>query len=217
MIKILIADENYIARSGLFTILTNQPDFEVVGVTTDYAKICRDVRVNHPDVIIFDIHSQFANSVDVIRDCCQIKESKLLLLVDDVDDPCLIHYLRAGAQGCIQKSMGEKYLLQSIREIADDYSPISPNIAFKLLQYLRNIKEENISLNNSDSTLSQRELVVLKLLSEGLPNKMIGSQLGISERTVEAHVRNILKKINATSRTHAAFIAAKKGWLPVNN
>jgi DNA-binding NarL/FixJ family response regulator len=137
-----------------------------------------------------------------------------LLLTDDTNDPSILELLKAGAQGCIQKSLGEKNMIESIRDISMGNSPISPNIAFQVLNYLRNGKERVIP-HNSFTTLSQRELAVLGLLAEGLPNKMIGNQLNISERTVEAHVRNILKKLNATSRTHAAFLANKSGILPL--
>lgn len=215
MIKILIADENYITRSGLFTILSSQSDFEIVGITTDLLLLLKDVKHLQPDIILLDVHKRLTNGVDHIRQCCESTNCKVLLLVDEADDPLIIKYLRAGAQGCIQKCLGEKNLLQSIRDIANDFSPISPNIAYQLLVYLRNMKDESTPANNGDSSLSTRELDVLRLLSEGLPNKMIGTQLGISERTVEAHVRNILRKINATSRTHAAYIATQKGWLPV--
>jgi DNA-binding NarL/FixJ family response regulator len=217
MIRILISDENYISRSGLFTILSSQPDFEVVGINTDTLLLLKDVKHLVPDIVIVDIHARVANAVESIRNCCENSQSRVLLLVDEANDPLIIQYLRAGAQGCILKCLGEKHLIQSIRDISNDYSPISPNVAYQLLQYLRNLKDDTIPTQEASSELSSRELCVLRLLSEGLPNKLIGIQLGISERTVEAHVRNILRKINATSRTHAAYIATQKGWLSIKN
>lgn len=217
MIKILISDENYITRSGLFSILSSQPDFEVIGINTDVLSLQKDVKHMLPDIVIVDIHGRVANGVESIRDCCENTKSRVLLLVDEADDPLIIQYLRAGAQGCILKCLGEKHLIQSIRDISNDFSPISPNVAYQLLQYLRNVKDETMPTSEGSSSLSSRELCVLRLLSEGLPNKLIGIQLGISERTVEAHVRNILRKINATSRTHAAYIATQKGWLAIKN
>lgn len=217
MITMLIADSFYLSRSGLFSILSSQPDFEIVCQTLDSGRLLSDIQYHRPDVVVMDIQLQPECPYDAIQDCSLNGKSKFLILVNDANDPNIIHLLREGAQGCIQKDLGENYLVQSIRDVAENKSPISPNIASQLLVYLRKVKEQETIEYFKDSSLSHREFMVLRLLSEGLPNKIIGNQLDISERTVEAHVRNILRKLNATSRTHAAFLAAKNGWLPVNN
>jgi DNA-binding NarL/FixJ family response regulator len=217
MIKILIADSFYLSRSGLFSILSNQPDFKVVCQTLDSTRLMADIQLYQPDVVVLDIHMFSEGSIDSIEDKVTDK-SKFLVLTNELTESSeIIRILRAGATGCIQISMGEEYLVQAIRDVASNRSPISPNIAFQLLEYLRNLKEPKIVEEMDCPSLSRREIVVLHLLYEGLPNKIIGNQLNISERTVEAHVRNILKKLNATSRTHAVFLATKKGWLPIHD
>jgi DNA-binding NarL/FixJ family response regulator len=139
------------------------------------------------------------------------------VLANEANDPQIISLLHAGAQGCVQKDAGEETLLQAIRDVAADKAPISSNVASELLKYLRNQKDPGSAENTDEVMLSHRELMVLRLMAEGLPNKVIGAQLDISERTVEAHVRNILKKLNASNRTQAAFLASKYGWLVTQN
>lgn len=217
MIKVLIADSYYLSRSGLFSILTKQPDFMVVCQTLDSQKLIQDVKTYQPDVVVMDIRMQSDWDNQSVQELCSKYQTKFLILADDPTDTKIVHLLRSGAQGCIEKADGEECIIQAIRDIHQDKSPISPNVAYYLLSYLRNTKSEEVTDNGCSSVLSHREVSVLRLLSEGLPNKMIGLQLDISERTVEAHVRNILKKLNASSRTHAAFLATKNGWLQVKN
>jgi DNA-binding NarL/FixJ family response regulator len=217
MTNILIADSFYLSRSGLSLILSSQPDFRIVGQTIESDRLYIDIQNYEPDVVVMDILLQPKCPIDIIQEICCNSKIKFLILANEAYDPNIIPLLRAGAHGCIQKDIGEDCLIQAIREVARDKSPISPNIACGLLQYLRNNKEPDTLVMVSDTSLSHRELMVLHLLSEGLPNKIIGRQLDIKERTVEAHVRNILKKLKVTNRTQAAFLASKNGWLSVTN
>ena len=217
MIKILIADSFYLSRSGLTAILSNQPDFEVVCQTFDSNRLQMDILGSKPDLVVLDIRLQPDCPTGVVQDLTENGKSKFLVLANEANDPQIISLLHAGAQGCVQKDAGEETLLQAIRDVAADKSPISSNVACELLKYLRNQKDPGNAENADEVMLSHRELMVLRLMAEGLPNKVIGAQLDISERTVEAHVRNILKKLNASNRTQAAFLASKYGWLVTPN
>jgi two-component system response regulator DevR len=217
MINILIADSFYLSRSGLLSILSNRPGINVVCQTSDSNRLLADIQNHQPDVVVIDVQLQPDCPLDVIHEICNNGRSKFLVLANEAKDPNIIDLLRAGAQGCIQKDVGEVSLLQAIRDVANDRSPLSPSIACELLLYLRNINETNKSVKVNNSSLSHREAMVLLLISKGLPNKTIGNQLNITERTVEAHVRNIMKKLNATNRTQAVFLATKNGWLPQLN
>jgi|WetSurMetagenome_2_1015567.scaffolds.fasta_scaffold15336_3 two-component system, NarL family, response regulator DevR len=217
MINILIADSFYLSRSGLLSILSKQREFNVVCQTSDSHRLLADIQNHQPDVVIIDVQFQPECPLDVVQEICKVGTIKFLVLVNEPKDPNIIHLLRAGAHGCIQKDAGEDSLIQAVRDVASDRSPLSPSIACELLLYLRNLNEMNKSINVNNSSLSHREVIVLLLISKGLPNKIIGNQLKITERTVEAHVRNILKKLNATNRTQAVFLATKNGWLPQTN
>lgn len=213
MIRILIADSYYLSMSGLVTILSNQSGFEVVCQTQDCESLANDVAAYDPDVIIFDVNMQNTIINESIETCLSKIRAKILILADKPEDQVIIQLLRIGANGCILKNEGETFLIESIRDIMEDKSPISPSVACQILKYMRS-SHSNSNFGNGNATLlSHREVTVLRLLAEGNPNKIIGNQLNISERTVEAHVRNILRKLNATSRTQAAFLATKYGWL----
>lgn len=213
MIKILIADSYYLSRTRLSTILSKHHEFEIVGQTMESNRLVSDVRYYQPNVVVMDIHIQPTSGVNTLIEMGFFNHCRFLLLASLASDPLILNLLKAGGAGCILKDTNEDDLISAIKEVVDGGSPISPQIACHLLTYLRTIKPDSPEFESGSSSLSHRESMVLRLLSEGLPNKMIGSQLDISERTVEAHVRNILRKLNATSRTHAAFLATKNGWL----
>ncbi len=214
MINILIADSFYLSRSGLVSILSNKQEFNIVCQTSNSNRLMADIQSHQPDVVVIDLQLQPDSPFDLIQETCKAGTIKFLTLANDAKDPNIIHFLQAGAQGCIQKDVGEESLLQAIRDIAQNKSPLSPSVACEILAYLRSINGADQTAIVKNSSLSHREEAVLQLISKGMPNKLIGNHLGITERTVEAHVRNILKKLNATNRTQAVFLAVKKGWLP---
>ncbi len=213
MIKILIADLFDLSRSGLVSLISNQADFEIVCQTIESTLLMSDIHYYQPDVVIIDIQLKPVSWVNTVRLLKHSAKTRFLILANQADDPLIIQLLQAGAQGCIQKNVGEDYLILAIHEVFENKSPISPNIAYHLLQYIQNNGDNRNNESVNKSSLTHREFMVLRLLSEGTPNKMIGNKLDISDRTVEAHVRNILKKLNATSRTHAAYLAIQNGWL----
>ncbi|GAP23062.1 response regulator transcription factor [Leptolinea tardivitalis] len=217
MINILVSDSFYLSRSGLVSILSRQADFNIICLTLDCSQLRGDIQQYHPDVVVLDMQQCLDEMQKVISEHCENHTKFLLLAKDPLNPTSIIRLLRAGAHGCIQVNMGEDYLVQSIRDVASNKSPLSPTVVAELLAYIRKLDEPVTGLSSETPELSKRENLILNLLYEGLPNKIIGSHLGISERTVEAHVRNILRKLNATSRTQAVFIASKNGWLKNTN
>ena len=213
MLKVLIADSYCLSRAGLFSILSNRPGIDVVCQSLDSRQIITDIKNFQPDVVVLDTHIQPVKAIEVIKESIQCKLGcRFLILANEPADESLIDLLRIGASGCILKEVDENYLIQSIIDVAENRSPISPTIAFELLNFVR-VQRDLVFTDPRKNPLTQREYMVLKLLSEGLQNKIIGHQLDITERTVEAHVRNILKKLNATSRTHAVVLASRNGWI----
>lgn len=214
MIRVLIADSYYLSRTGLYTILSSHPELEIVCQSSTSNQAILDITANHPDVALLDIHIKPDGALPVIQ---FVKNNNLktlfLLLAGTATDSYIIDLLRAGAAGCILRNETEALMLQSILDVAAEKSPISPEIAREVLIYLRERRNYAVEDPVKTNPLTQREFMVLKLLSEGMQNKFIGIRLNITERTVEAHVRSILKKMNATSRTHAVILASRNGWL----
>jgi two-component system, NarL family, response regulator DegU len=214
VINILIADSNYLSRLGLYSLLATYLDFQIVCQSENSNQVIIDIKTYQPEIVIIDLHLQPDGALQVITECRLInRKVKFLVLANDPIDEFISEVLIAGASGCIQKNADKETIVQSIREILVNQSPISPSIAFGFLNNLR-LRQDYTSLSQQTfNNLTKRELVVLKLLTQGMQNKFIGNELHITERTVEAHVRNILKKLNATNRTHAAIIAVNNGWL----
>jgi DNA-binding NarL/FixJ family response regulator len=212
MISILIADSSNLSLPALVSILADQPDLNIVCQTNDSDELITNIHNHQPDVVIMDIQLNPAEMVNAISTYANTR-CRFLIVTDESSEPStIIRLLRAGAHGFIQMCKGKEYLLQSIRDIASNSSPVSPELVSQLMEYVRNTNETQVEESTNHPKLSQREYLVLGLLHQGLSNKIIGNQLKISERTVEAHVRNIFKKLNASSRTQAVFLASKNGW-----
>jgi DNA-binding NarL/FixJ family response regulator len=212
MINILIAESSKLSLSGLVVILANQPDINIVCQTDASDRLLTDIQIHQPDVVTMDSQLDPDEMVNAISTCTN-PHTRFVVVTDESSDPSTItRLLRAGAHGFIQISQGEDFILQSIRDVASSSPLISPETATQFQEHDRNSDAPVIVNKITHPQLTHREYLVLGLLYQGLSNKIIGNQLKISERTVEAHVRNIFRKLNASSRTHAVFLASKNGW-----
>jgi two-component system, NarL family, response regulator len=212
MISILIAESSNLFLSGLAATLGNQPDVNIVCQTDASDRLISDIHNHQPDIVLMDVRLNLDEMVNAISTCTN-PHTRFVVVTDESSEPSTInHLLRAGAHGCIQISQGEDFILQSIRGVASSSPSISLETATQLQEHDRNSDAPAIANNITHPQLTHREYLVLSLLYQGLSNKIIGNQLKISERTVEAHVRNIFIKLNASSRTHAVFLASKNGW-----
>lgn len=212
-IRVFIAEANFLTRSGLATILARYPDFTVVGLSSQTDLLLGEMEKNPPDVLLLDLDILADGSATLIQQIIRnFVGIKVLLFVSSSQNPLIMMAFHAGAMGCILKDTVEAELISAIRSIAAGKAPISPEVSSELLAFLTKRDRSPEYSRNKNIPLTHREYSVLKLVSEGLPNKMIGERLAISERTVEAHVRNILKKLNASSRTQAAIYATQNGW-----
>jgi DNA-binding NarL/FixJ family response regulator len=211
VIRVLIADPQYLVRMGLKTLMMGSPEFSVVGEANDGDQVISIAKAQQPDVIVLDLKINHGDCIEVIRSLIAHKDcTHILVLTNNEDDPKATAAIRAGAQGCILKETHADDLLQAIRDIADSKSPISPEIAQQLIKKYQS--GEGFNFGNQFN-LTKREVDVFRLVALGLSNKEIANDLAITERTVEAHVRNILKKIHVPNRTKAIIVAHQEGYL----
>jgi DNA-binding NarL/FixJ family response regulator len=212
-IRVFIAESNFLTRSGLATILSRYDDISVVGLSSGKEDLINEMEKNPPDVLLLDPEILSDGSTTLIQQMIRcIRGLKIMLFVSSARNPLIMIAFHAGALGCIMKDTAEADLVSAIRSISEGKAPISPEVSSELLAFLTKQDSFHKYSRNKNIPLTHREYSVLQLVSEGLPNKMIGERLAISERTVEAHVRNILKKLNASSRTQAAIFATQNGW-----
>lgn len=204
-IKIIIVDDHPIVRDGLNAVLSTQKDFEVIGEAGNGEEAIKLYQNLKPDVILLDLEMPVIDGLETINKLTVTNpEVKIIVLtVFDTDDR-IISAIKAGARGYLIKDEPRDKIFNAVRVVYQGGSLIDPLMISKIIN-------KNDNDNKNEEKLTEREMEVLKLMSEGLLNKQISGQLFISERTVKFHVSSILTKLNAGNRTEAVSIAVHKG------
>jgi NarL family two-component system response regulator LiaR len=207
-IRVLIADDHPVVRRGLRTLFSSEPGIEPVGEAADGAEAVVMARSLQPDVILLDMVMPHKNGLEAINEIKQDNpEARILVLTSFAEDEKVFPAIKAGALGYLLKDSSPEELLDAIRNVYHGQSSLHPTIARKLINEL---KRPSDSLP-TQTTLTDREVEVLKLVAQGLTNQEIADKLVLSEWTVRTHVRNILDKLHLANRTQAALYALKEG------
>ena len=207
-IRVLIADDHPVVRRGLRTLFSSKPGIEPVGEAADGAEAVLMARSLQPDVILLDMVMPHKNGLEAINEIKQENpEARILVLTSFAEDEKVFPAIKAGALGYLLKDSSPEELLDAIRNVYHGQSSLHPTIARKLINEL---KRPSDSLP-TQTTLTDREVEVLKLVAQGLTNHEIADKLVLSEWTVRTHVRNILDKLHLANRTQAALYALKEG------
>jgi NarL family two-component system response regulator LiaR len=207
-IRVLIADDHPVVRRGLRTLFTSEPGIEPVGEAADGVEAVAMARSLQPDVILLDMVMPRKNGLEAINEIKQDNpEARILVLTSFAEDEKVFPAIKAGALGYLLKDSSPEELLDAIRNVYHGQSSLHPTIARKLINEL---KRPSDSLP-TQTTLTDREVDVLKLVAQGLTNHEIADKLVLSEWTVRTHVRNILDKLHLANRTQAALYALKEG------
>jgi DNA-binding NarL/FixJ family response regulator len=204
-IRILVADDHPMLREGLVTVLSTQPDFDVVGEAADGSEVVRLAETLLPDVILLDLEMPGMDGVATLEKLRESgSEARTVVFTAYDTDERILGSLRAGARGYLLKGASRTELFDAIRTVHSGGSLLQPLVTGRLLDHM-NAPEPD--------PLTPRELEVLALLARGLPNKEIADSLYIGERTVKFHVSSILAKLDAGNRTEAARIAISRGLI----
>ena len=207
-IRVLIADDHPVVRRGLRTLFSSEPGIEPVGEAADGAEAVVMARSLQPDVILLDMVMPHKNGLEAINEIKQDNpEARILVLTSFAEDEKVFPAIKAGALGYLLKDSSPEELLDAIRNVYHGQSSLHPTIARKLINEL---KRPSDSLP-TQTTLTDREVEVLKLVAQGLTNHEIADKLVLSVWTVRTHVRNILDKLHLANRTQAALYALKEG------
>lgn len=207
-IRILIADDHAVVREGLRALIDTEPLMELVGEAADGIEAVQRARSLHPDVILLDLVMPRMGGLEAIG---QIKQenpdARILVLTSFAEDEKVFSAIKAGALGYLLKDASPPELLRAIREVHRGEPSMQPTIAHKVMRELQRAS----TLPPTEEPLTEREVEVLRLVAQGLANQEIAEKLFVSERTVRAHVSNILSKLHLANRTQAALYAFREG------
>ena len=214
--KLVIADDHAVVRTGFSMILNYQEDKEVVATAADGIEAYQMVAKHKPDVLIMDLSMPPGESglIATGKISEDFKETKILILTMFDDEEYLFHVLRNGAKGYILKNAPDEELIHAVRTVYKDEMYIDSKVTSALVNELVNpSNQSDTNSNDPFKILSQRELEILPLIAKGYGNKDIAEKLFVSVKTIEAHKARIMDKLNLKSRPELVEYAMKKKLL----
>lgn len=212
-IRVMITDDHLIVREGLRLILETADEVEVVGEATDGAECLRLAAGLQPDVILMDLQMPRMDGITAIAHLQrEFPGIAIVILTTYNEDDLMVRGLQAGARGYLLKDSSRENLLDAIHAAARGETLLKPEILARVLA--AHAAPPPAPVAQPDAALTERELEVLQAAARGERNKEIAFNLGITERTVKAHLASIYQKFGVDSRAAAVAIAAQKGWLP---
>jgi DNA-binding NarL/FixJ family response regulator len=196
---VLLVDDHQMVRTGLAALLGSTPDIRVVGQAGEGEQAVAEAAAQHPDVVLMDLSMPGVDGVEATRRILEAQpEVRIVVLTSFSDRDRVNDALAAGAVGYLLKDCEPADLLAAVRAAAAGHVPLDPRVAGVLLPDASSRPED---------AMSPRELEVLRLVAQGLANKQIGRRLGISERTVKAHLGRVFRQLGVADRTSAALWA----------
>jgi len=223
-IRILVADDHRIVREGLRLILESQEGFLLVGEAADGMEAVRLAEDLHPDVILMDLRMPQMDGITAIQSIREKDpQAAIVILTTYNEDDLMIRGLRAGARGFLLKDTDRETLFRAIRSAARGETLLQPEMLERVLARTdggsnrdaggRGAAADARDAKREFDVLSEREMEVLAAVARGGRSKEIAAALGITERTVKAHLASIYNKLGVDSRAAAIAVAAQKGWL----
>jgi len=202
IIRVMAVDDHPLMMAGIVGEINAQDDMRVVAQASDGDEAVALFRKHRPDVTLMDIRMPKVNGIAAIASIHeQFPNARIVVLTSSAGDVQAVRAFKAGAVGYLLKNLLRTELLDTIRLVHGGHKRIPPEIA------------QEIAEHAADDAITSRELEVLRGVANGSSNKIIASQLNISEHTVKNHLKSILSKLNASDRTHAVMIALKRGFL----
>jgi DNA-binding NarL/FixJ family response regulator len=200
IIRILAVDDHALLRDGIATLVGGQPDMKVVAEGANGREAIQLFRAHLPDVTLMDLQMPEMSGLDaIVAIRGEFPAARIIVLTTYAGDVQALRALQAGARGYLLKNLVHKELLDTIRAVHAGRKTLSPEMSYEIAEHA------------FDEALTKGEVDVLRLIAAGNANKQIADQLSITEETVKGRVRNLLSKLGANDRTHAAMIGLKRG------
>ena len=199
-IRILVVDDHPMLRHGIVGLVGAQSDMTLVAEAANGHEAIQHFRTHKPDVTLMDLQMPEMGGLDAtIAILAEFPNARIIVLTTYSGDVQILRALKAGARAYLLKSALHKELLETIRAVHGGKKALSSEVTFQLAEHA------------TDDALTPSEIRVLQLIAQGNSNKEIASQLSVTEETIKGQVRNILAKLGANDRTHAAMIGIKRG------
>lgn len=207
-LRIILVDDHEIVRLGLKTLLSRYPQFEVVADAGDAREALEQVRRHLPDVVVMDIRLPGRNGVEATREIMEkYPDVKVIILTSYADEDILFDAIAAGAAGYVLKQIGSEDLVRALEQVGRGESLLDPAVTQKVFQRVR--QDARKAEDAAFGALTDQELHILALVTEGMTNKEIAAKVFLSEKTVRNYVSSILSKLDVSSRAEAAAYAVR--------
>jgi DNA-binding NarL/FixJ family response regulator len=214
VIKVLLADDEDLVRSGLRTILSSADDIEVVAECDDGHYVADLARQHRPAVVLLDIRMRTTDGLTALRRLRSLPDPPAVAMLTTFDvDEYVQEALRVGANGFLLKDTEPDQLIKAVRDLARGGAVLDPKVAARVLSTVADGERAADPARRLLAALSEREREVVTLIGQGLSNAEIGSELHLSEATVKGYVSAVLGKIGAVNRVQAALVAYRGGLI----
>jgi two-component system response regulator DevR len=206
--RILLVDDHEVVRVGLKALLDKHPDFEVIAEAASAREAVDKTKSNNPDVVVMDIRLKGGSGIEACQGITEnYPETKVIMLTSYAEDEMLFSAIRAGASGYVLKQIGSDDLIHAIEAIGRGDALLDPAVTQRVFQEVRKAAREEEA--SAFAELTQQEMHVLQLVSEGRTNRQIAEMLFLGEGTVRNYVSSILSKLNVRNRAEAAAYAVE--------
>ena len=213
-IRLLIVDDHELVRQGFIAMMSVEPNLDVVGEAADGVEAVELARSLQPDVILLDLAMPRKDGIEATREIrVDNPNARILIITSFAEDEKVYQAVKAGALGYLLKDSSPEALIRAIDAVYEGRLSLHPDIALKLIEELNRPLDQP----PTEDPLTEREEEVLILVAKGLSNKEIAERLVVTERTVSAHVSNILGKLHLANRTQAALYALREGLTDLNS
>jgi DNA-binding NarL/FixJ family response regulator len=219
-VRVLIAEDQALVRRGTSVLLSMEPDMEVVGQACDGIEAVAMAGQLRPDVVLMDLHMPRLGGVAATREITRnLPGTQVLVLTTLNDDETVFEAVRAGAHGYLLKDVTEQELLETIRALRRGESRLTPQIARKVMDQFRRLASSSEYAAAAGNTaqgdvgtesLSDKEEMILRLITDGMSNRQIAAAMFLAEGTVKNYVSRIMEKLHANTRTGLAVISARQ-------
>jgi DNA-binding NarL/FixJ family response regulator len=214
-VRIVVADDHQVVRTGFAALLDTQPDFTVLGTASDGAEAVRMSTELRPDVVLMDVRMPGTDGIEATRQLTGRAAGPRVIILTTFDlDEYVYDALRAGASGFLLKDVTAERLFDAVRVVAAGEALLAPAVTRRLISEFARMPPKGADQRAPAAAvaeLTQRETEVLRLLAEGLSNPEIAARLVVTEETVKTHVSRVLHKLGLRDRTQAVVLAYESG------